>query len=488
MITRRIILALSVLPTFVLTKGTKNEKTLALTAAPSPVVTILGKFSIQFSLNLGKDITAECVQSDTEGCAGVLESARDTVERVVYSKQATFEIGSISVVDAKVGGLDYLAFTVPVDVLDGKKELTEIVATALLDMDDAVKSKYWRRPYFIRTFTKNMKDYDNANGEYKYHERFDLAESAAAGQEDGFTDIYPTNVPTNVQPLSVSSTFAAGLEDGFSDIDATSVLATITVPPTFVITKGTNNVQILEPTGAPSTVVTKAATIPSVLGKFSIQFSLNLGKDITAECVQSDTEGCSGVLESVGGTVKSAIYSKQATFEIGSISVVDAKVGVLDYLAFTVPVDVLEISGWRKELTDIVATALLAMDDSVKWKYFIKTFTKNMKEYDNANGTYKYHERFWRAESAVAGREDGFTNIDATKKPKKEITLPPPKPNDQELSRSSTNVRNSAEESSLPVVGVIMLISMVAVVGFIINKVSERRKNKWEGTGAENNI
>jgi len=258
------------------------------------------------------------------------------------------------------------------------------------------------------------------------------------------------------------------------------IVLALSVLPTFVLTNGTKNVQTMAPSVVPSTVATKAPTVPSVLGKFSIRFSLNLGKDITAECVQSDTEGCSGVLESVRGSVKRAIYSNQATFEIGSISVADAKAGDLDYLAFTVPVDVLEISGWKKELTEIVATALLAMGDAVKWKYFIRTFTKNMKEYDNTNGKYKYHERFRQAESAAAGQEDGFTDIDATQKPKKEKHPPPPKPKEQELSRSSTIVRNSAEESSLPVVGVIMLVSMVAVVGVIMHMVSKKGKNEGE--------
>jgi len=256
------------------------------------------------------------------------------------------------------------------------------------------------------------------------------------------------------------------------------IVLALSVLTTFVLTNGTNNSQTLAPSVFPYTVVTKGPTVPSILGKFSIQFSLNLGKDITAECVQSDTEGCSGVLESVGGTVKSAIYSKQATFEIGSISVVDAKVGGLDYLAFTVPVDVLEISGWEKELTEIVATALVDMDDSVKWKYFIRTFTNNMKEYDNANGKHKYHERFRQAESAAAGQEDGFTDIDATKKPKIETPPPTPKPEEQDFSRSSSIVINSAEESSLEgssleVVGVVMLVCMVAVV-VIISKASKK--------------
>mmetsp|Transcript_46930 Transcript_46930/g.91614 ORF Transcript_46930/g.91614 Transcript_46930/m.91614 type:complete len:265 (-) Transcript_46930:225-1019(-) len=251
------------------------------------------------------------------------------------------------------------------------------------------------------------------------------------------------------------------------------IVLALSVLPTFVLTKGTKNVQTLALSVAPSPAA-------SILGKFSIQFSLNLGMDITAECVQSDTEGCSGVLESVRGSVNRVIYTKQATFEIGAISVVGAKVGNLDYLSFTVPVDVLEISGWKKELTEIVATALLAMGDSVKWKYFMKTFTKNMKEYDNANGKYKYHERFRRAESAAAGREDGFTDIDATQKPKNEKTSPSPKPKEQELSRSSTNIRKSAEESSLEVVGVIMLVSMVAIVGVIFSMVRKKEKNEGE--------
>jgi len=266
------------------------------------------------------------------------------------------------------------------------------------------------------------------------------------------------------------------------------IVLALSVLPTFVLTKKTKNVQTMAPSvvpsAVPSTVVTKAPTVPSVLSKFSIQFSLNLGKDITAECVQSDTEGCSGVLESVRGSVKRAIYSNQATFEIGSISVADAKAGDLDYLAFTVPVDVLEISGWKKELTEIVATALLAMGDAVKWKYFIRTFTKNMKEYDNANGTYKYHERFRQAESAAAGLEDGFTDIDATQKPKNEKTSPSPKPKEQELSRSSTILKDRDEARPLEVVGVIMFISMVAIVGLIISAVSKKGTNEGERTDA----
>eukprot|EP00588_Corethron_pennatum_P016641 CAMPEP_0194309856 /NCGR_PEP_ID=MMETSP0171-20130528/6832_1 /TAXON_ID=218684 /ORGANISM="Corethron pennatum, Strain L29A3" /LENGTH=98 /DNA_ID=CAMNT_0039063229 /DNA_START=6 /DNA_END=302 /DNA_ORIENTATION=+ len=96
-----------------------------------------------------------------------------------------------------------------------------------------------------------------------------------------------------------------------------------------------------------------------------------------------------------------------------------------------------------------------------------------MKEYDNANGKYKHHEKFRRAESAVAGQEDGFTDIDATKKPKKEKHPPPPKPEEQELSRSNTILKDSDEEMPLEVVGVIMFISMVLFVGLIISTVSK---------------